>query len=267
MKIFYEGKFNGVRVMLPCSVASPDGYCFVDTAGSITIFRDLPAGATLKGKSNLGGIGWQTECTEAVLPELRIGNETFSNFEFTHCPGFNEFFSPMIGVNAFWGRRFDFNFSANDFSWRNEAPEGVTYPVWGTGRRNAWIGVEASLAGQNFSLIWDTGAPITLATHEFVGRFPGVFEEVFDRPLPPSLQRTGGRAYRIKAPIIVGGVSLEGEFVHAVDLKAIFGEAVADTPVILGTDHIRRANWHFDLVGNRVRVEALTRPGEVALDR
>lgn len=267
LKIFYEGKFQGTRLMVPCNIPSYDGHCFLDTAASASIFREVPPGAKMMGASSLGGIGWQAECRDGTLPELTVGSETWPNFAFTHCPTFNEFFNPVIGVNALWGRRFDFDFAKNDLHWRSQPIPAPSLRVIGSGTRGLWITMQGSFHGSSFAAVWDTGAPITLVTPDFVQQFPGAFVEETAIPLPPSLQRTGGKAYRVAEPIVVGGVPLAGTFVHAVNLRAIFGDGVAGVPVILGMEHIRRANWSFDLDTNWASVEANPTPATPAPER
>jgi hypothetical protein len=103
-------------------------------------------------------------------------------------------------------------------------------------------------------------------SHTFVAQFPQYFEEETTRGLPRNMQKSGGKAYRIKKPFVINGVELNAEFVQAVELKNFFGD-VGGMPVILGTNHMRKANWSFDLGMGRAQVNPKAKDGPELPDR
>ena len=160
----------------------------------------------------------------------------------------------MVGMNLLWGKRFAFDFGKEQFIWMDGEISQPNLRIWKGGPGARWIVLNASFGQRNFLAAWDTGAPITLVNHDFVANQPELFEPETEIELPPNTKRSGGKAYRVKAPFVVGGIELNGSFVHAVDLKKTFGEKVGDLPVIMGTSHLRLADWEFDLVGMEGRV-------------
>jgi hypothetical protein len=93
----------------------------------------------------------------------------------------------------------------------------------------------------------DTGAPVTFVDQTLVDRYPGIFIES-SRPPSEMLVRRGLRRYEMHGSFDVNGFKLEAEYVHAADVK---GFSRGEYSVLLGANHMRKANWYFDVPGKR----------------
>lgn len=251
------GKFGGARVQLPCNLpGAVGGLCFVDTSAAITITREVPVNAENLGPADVSGVGWQTSCDRIRAPSVQIAGLSFVNLEFLHCPDFAPGFSPLFGIDVFRGRSFTWRFFDGRFDWRAVNLGYGGGPVHRGGPGNGWLAINVRWGALEFRAGWDTGAPVSLVDHAFVAAHPGYFEPS-EIPISESMKERGGIAYRVVAPFEVGSVALHGSFVHAVSLREFFGDSMAEMPVILGMNHLRQADWSFDLQNNRFQVRPI----------
>lgn len=251
------GQFGGARVQLPCDLPGAEGgLCFVDTSAAITITRETPVDAENLGPADVTGVGWQTSCDRVRVPSVHIAGLTFVNLEFLHCPDFAPNFSPLFGIDLFRGRSFTWRFFDGRFDWRAVNLGYGGGLVHRGGPANGWIALDVRWGALEFRAGWDTGAPVTLVDHAFVAAHRGYFEPS-EISISESMKARGGVAYRVVAPFEVGGVPLYGSFVHAVSLSEFFGASMRDMPVILGMNHLRKADWSFDLHSNRFQARPI----------
>lgn len=253
------GQFGGARVQLPCSLPGAYGLCYIDTSSAYTITRERPVGARSLGPMPIHGIGWSQGCEAFAVDSLVVAGLEGQDTRVLWCPDFSQGFSPMVGIDFFWGRSFTWRFFHGQFVWRETNLGGPRGAVSRGGPNNGWMAIDAQWGGVSFRAGWDTGAPVTLVDHSFVAAHPRLFRPS-EIPISESMQARGGVAWRVEEPIFVAGVALEHGFVHAVDLAKFFGPSMLAMPVILGVNHLRQADWSFNLERGQFQVQAAPAP-------
>ncbi|MGZ3695644.1 MAG: hypothetical protein ACXWQO_16150 [Bdellovibrionota bacterium] len=236
------GPYGGIRVRAECKLEDEQRSCAVDTGGPATLTKSSLIKGTYPslGEVKFGSIGLGGVCQRILLPAMEFAGE-IAKREVLSCPEFFEDLSPTIGMDAFEGKAFTFDFPGADLSWQ-DTWAGLPQPLW---RERHWMVIVGKIQGRTVEMGVDTGAPVTLVDKKFVDANPDLFSP---SQIPPSemLIRRGLTAYELKAPIMVGGLLLMAKQIHAGDFSALN----VRFPVILGMNHMAIGKWHFDLNRN-----------------
>ena len=235
------GNFGGFRLRMDCELDENPQLCLLDTAASESILAISPFTEPYpKGKKEflggVGGIGFECETIE-IRKFVMADSEALAQ-KFLVCPGFSEANSPLIGVSFFQN---PFTLLAEGkFFWESRtALEKFTF---GGPDGNLFI-LPGTIEGVTANFMFDTGNPVTLVDVNFIRKYPKAFK-LSNKPPSEMMIRRGFRAYDLKQPIKIGGVSLNAAYAYGGELDQFSQKN--DIDVILGANHILRANWHFD---------------------
>jgi hypothetical protein len=251
------GNFGGFRALVGCDLSSDGGLCLVDTASHWSILRSrLPLSKTV-GSELIRGIGLKVNCSVEEAPKVRIGQKYFEPFKYLHCPDFPVAGSPLIGANDLTQEPVQFSFSTNSLNWGAVKPKrGVETKAWFLSERQRWILFNLHLGdSQPVVAAWDTGAPVTLVDHSFVAENPRYFQASDIAPTE-RMRNRGGVPYRLTLPLMVNGANLGMGYVHAYDLKGIFGANRGGADILIGMNHIAAFDWWIDTKNNEMMLVA-----------
>lgn len=243
LRMISVGDYGGIRLKAPCAFGANEFLCSVDTMGSVSV---VPQSAAFAGyrvvrEENITGIGISLRCEVLAVGDFSMLGNSAATFAPLRCP-FEHSVLPLIGLPFFEGKRFHFNFGEGKFDWTLAG--GSRASVRRIGETKGWLGLDAVISGNKVLASFDTGNPVTMVMQSFVRRNPALFR-ASDLPIDLSLRQKGMSLFEILAPIEVNGVKLEAEYVYAIE-SLPFPDA-KDLDFVLGMNHMRRADWSFDL--------------------
>lgn len=252
IELWPVGEFGGYRVITGCEADKIAFDCLIDTASTYSVFASTPFSQRYPslGKVTLVGIAGNMECDEMSVGRFSLGEEEQADARFLRCQAFPPASSPLIGLDFFRGKNMRFSFREKNLSLGNSITLDTTPFEW-LGRRRTYISFPGTIESLPAKMFFDTGAPVTMVSHEFVAAHPTYFRRS-SRPPSAMMLRNGFVAYESQRPVVVNGVPLSAEYVYGADLSRIVGDTQID--VILGANHLVGADWEFDLTNSVFRV-------------
>lgn len=257
LSLYEVGNFGGVRLKSPCKFGGADFECTIDTMGSASVVAEGPAFAAYPviKERKITGIGFSITCQELSVGDFSLlgmvpeqGPLDMTAFVVLRCPMQNVDF-PLIGLPFFEGKKFHFDFLNSGFGWT--MLPGNSLPLRRFGGDARWIGYSTNLGGESVLVSFDTGNPVTMVKKAFVDAHPGLFR-FSEKEMNPGLKAKGLVPYEMLAPFKIGGITLEAQYVYAIESLPFPG--VEELQVILGMNHMRNARWSFDLEQNTFKI-------------
>lgn len=198
-----------------------------------------------------GAAGVAVEC-EVIRPdELRVASLQVVRPAISRCDhGFTGFNN--MGLEVIAGQIVELNFQHSIMQFHVTSPEDQN---WRALKRhaNGHLGILVQAGGVERGAIFDTGAQLSAVDKEFVLAHPEMFT-----PLPSQTPVSNITGKPVAADFYeLNEIAIEGlkvkklvviAFDFGPDLRQYFG---SDTPFILGTNVIVKANWILDLKANR----------------
>lgn len=245
IELYSVGDYGGSRVAATCTLDKSTGPCLIDTASWFTILAATPeveAYASLE-KVSLTGLGSIAFECDRIEPDTFLVSGVNARENILRCPGFPPESSPMVGIGLFAGKSFSFSFANGQLLWASPA-RAKPAPLSLVGHHSQHISIPAQVGGVPARALFDTGAPVTMVSFEFLAAHPEFFRPS-TLPRSKMMIRNKFLAYELTQPIVVEGVELSAQFVYAVDLRPIVSDQPFD--LVLGVNHLAQADWFFDL--------------------
>lgn len=245
IELYPVGNYGGYRVAATCTLDRANTPCIIDTASWFTILAATPEVESYPavGKESLRGLGSIGFECDRIEPAAFLVSGVNARENILRCPGFPEESSPMVGLGLFAGKSFSFSFAKNELLWAPPAPAKLA-PISMAGHHSHHISIPAKLGEVPVRALFDTGAPVTMVSYEFLAAHPEFFR-ASNRPRSKMMVKNKFLAYELMQPIVVEGMELSAQFVYAVDLRPIVKDQPFD--LVLGVNHLSRADWFFDL--------------------
>lgn len=241
-----EGDDGGYRLKGVCVMAGETDECPIDTAApmSVVALNESNRAYPSLGERTIGSIGLEMHCSLIKIPDFEIFGAKNPDAIFHRCENLPSV-RALIGLDFFMNHSFILDFARGSLA-MDGGYSGITSLLAAPASTGKII-VTGSVGKQEVRVAIDTGAPVTLMDQKFVEQYPEVFVES-TKPPSEMMKRRGLRRYEMRKPFVIGGVSLSATFVHTAD---ILGFSQGQYVGLVGANHMKNANWFFDLKQGR----------------
>ena len=235
------GDDGGYRLGGDCQLSGEKDICPIDTGAAISVValnernKDYPS----LGEKQIHSIGLVINCNLVKIPDFKLFERKSPETIFHRCENLPSVKS-LIGLDFFFHHTFTLNFTDETITIDAHYPKKKEQ-LYGFASNKLLISGE--LDGETVRIAFDTGAPVTLVDQNFVDQHPQIFVES-GKPPTEMMKRRGLRRFEMHSPLFVHGIPLYAEFVYAADVQNF---STHQYVMLLGVNHMKHANWHFDL--------------------